>query len=155
MSYWNELIYTWITRSKTGLVTVEKILITQINKKWVKNDFLENFSTNRQEGYWSIICYQLFVTFFMDRNYVCFFLFFWEWLSFKTVPLRFFIRTSKVLMRLMSFFEGLQLKNVLLIVFFFFSWNIRTCERQKLLPMLIILYFYTVWKSYFGKFSTC
>ena len=59
---WNQIGYCW------GYF--------YLNKQKVKNDLLKNFSTNRQEQYWSIISYHLFIIFFMDRSYVYFFLFF-------------------------------------------------------------------------------
>ena len=49
MSYWNEFIWIWITRSKSDWLLLTRILCKSSR----------SFPQNRQERYWSIICYCL------------------------------------------------------------------------------------------------
>ena len=65
----------------------------------------------------------------------------------------FFIRTSKNLMRLSAFFEGLQLQNVL--IMFLFPRKHSYLLTAKITPDVNKSNFYMVRKSYCGWFSTC
>ena len=54
---------SWTTRSKSELVGY----CSDYYLRERKVSFLTNFSANRGERYWTIICYQLFITFLWTR----------------------------------------------------------------------------------------
>ena len=79
MCYWNELLYLWI-EIQTGYCWEDY--------SWLKSELkmiFSDFFRNTQERYWSIICYSLSITFFMEKNYDCFLQFFGRWFVFKRV----------------------------------------------------------------------
>ena len=72
-------------------------------------------------------------------QFIYFFTFWYSvYIGVYPVPLRLFIRTSKTLMRLSVFFLKI-FRSKMFLLCSYFPWNLNTCQRQKLLLVLIIL----------------
>ena len=71
--YRQELIDGRVPRTKTRLMSGNKVIFRQVFTDFIEDDFFKCFATHWKEIYWSIVSFNLMVTLLMNRDHICHF----------------------------------------------------------------------------------